>query len=150
MTALGVEGSLVLDTNVISEPLRPQPEPRVVEFLRDVSPRTFLTTVTLAELFLGAHLLENGRRKTTLLRNIDAVRQAFASRTLAFTSTAAEHYGSSIAGLRSVGRAMGVADAYIAAICVTNGAALVTRNTRDFEHYPELQLVSPWDEFAPE
>lgn len=136
---------LVLDTNVISEPLRPRPEPRVVDFLRTVSPRTYLTTVTLAELVLGAHLLDPGRRRSALLRNLAEVRQAYTSRMLVFTAAAAEHYGQAIADLQRAGRTMGVADAYIAAICVTNDATLLTRNVKDFESYPGLRVLSPWD-----
>ena len=138
-------GGLVLDTNVISEPLRPRPDAQVLRYLQGVSSRTFVTSVTIAELMLGAHLLDDGRRKAALLHDVAAVRDAYATRTLSFTASAAEHYGAAIAGLQRAGRTMAVADAYIAAICVTNDATLVTRNTRDFENYPDLQIINPWD-----
>lgn len=139
-------GAIVLDTNVVSEPLRPAPDEGVLAHLREVSSRTFITTVTLAELFLGANQLDTGRRRQRLLENVAAVRDVYAQRTLTFTAAAAEHYGQSVATLKRAGVAMSVADAFIAAICVTSDATLWTRNNKDFVQYPGLSVIDPWAE----
>jgi len=137
-------GAIVLDTNVVSEPLKPAPNENVLAYLQQASPRTFVTTVTLAELFLGAHQLDAGRRRERLLKNIATVREVYEQRTLPFTAAAAEHYGQSVAALKRAGVAISVADAFIAAICVTSDAALCTRNSNDFVQYPGLSVIDPW------
>lgn len=139
-------GAIVLDTNVVSEPLRPAPDEGVLARLQEVSSRTFITTVTLAELFLGASQLDPGRRRERLLANISAARDVYEHRTLTFTAAAAEHYGRAVATLKRAGVTIRVADAYIAAICVTNDAVLWTRNSKDFVQYPGLTVIDPWAE----
>lgn len=135
---------VVLDTNVISEPLRPDPDPQVIDFLRRVSARTFLTTVTLTELYYGAWRLDPDKRRAQLLQNIAEVEELYRTRTLTLTAEAAANYGRSVADLQRVGPQIGRADASIAAICVVHGATLATRNTKDFHGYPGLRVIDPW------
>lgn len=136
---------IVLDTNVISEPLRPEPDRHVLDFMQQISARTFITTVTLSELFYGAWRLPEGRRRTQLLSDISDVQEAYKTRTLTLTVEAAANYGRNVAELQRAGRQIGRADAYIAAICVAYGATLATRNTKDFDGYPDLKVIDPWE-----
>lgn len=140
------DAAIVLDTNVISEPLRPEPDLQVIDFLRRVSGRTFITTVTLTELYYGAWRLDEGVRRSRLLENIAEVQDLYRTRTLTLTAEAASDYGRSVAGMQRDGIQIGRADAYIAAICVTSGATLATRNTKDYQAYPTLRVIDPWGE----
>lgn len=137
------ERPIVLDTNVVSELVRPRPDPDVVTYLRRVSHRTLITTVVLAEICLGVELVDEGRRKTELRRHADSVREAYRQRTIPFTAEAAQHYAVSIARLKARGVSMSVNDAYIAASAVTSDALLATLNVKDFENYPGLKLLDP-------
>lgn len=137
-------GPIVLDTNVVSELARPQPNEVVVEFLRAVSPRTFITTIVLAELYLGVEILAAGHRKRELRRHADAVRAAYHRRTVALTSEVAQNYARGVAEMRRRGRAISVNDAYIAAATVIIEGTLCTGNAYDFEHYPGLRVVDPF------
>ncbi|WP_022873373.1 PIN domain-containing protein [Nesterenkonia alba] len=137
------EQPIVLDTNVVSELARPRPDPEVVSFLRRISHRTLITTVVLGEIYLGVELTHEGRRKAELRRHADSVRDAYRQRTIPFTAAAAQHYAASVAHLRAQGLKMSVNDAYIAASTVTSNASLATLNVKDFEHYPELELIDP-------
>jgi toxin FitB len=144
LTAAVQDAVIVLDTNVISEPLKSVPDQRVVDFMRDVSARSFITTITLSELYFGAWCLDESRRRTQLLKNIAAVRLLYQDRTLPFTVEAAANYGRAVAQMRRSGIQIGRADAYIAATCVAHGAALATRTVKDFDGYPNLRVIEPW------
>lgn len=134
---------IVLDTNVISELARPHPDPAIVRYLRDVSKRSFITTVVLAEILLGVELLPDGKRKRTLQHFAETVRDSYRERTIPLSSDVAANYAQGVAALRSAGRTISVNDAYIAAATVTSGALLCTLTTGDFEGYPGLTLVNP-------
>lgn len=135
---------IVLDTNVISELARPRPDPGVVAYLRQVSHLTLITSVVLAEIYLGVELVDEGRRKAELRRHADSVRDAYLQRTFPFTAAAAQHYAVSIGQLKARGLSMSVNDSYIAASTVTSDARLATLNVKDFKNYPGLKLIDPW------
>jgi len=136
---------IVLDTNVLSETLRPNPAERVLNWMRS-EPLTalFTTTITEAELLYGAALLPEGRRRRSLeaviLRMLTA---QFAGRILPFDSAAAREFAQIAAGRRSAGWPIGEADGRIAAIARSRGAAVATRNLDDFAGC-ELELIDPW------
>jgi toxin FitB len=136
--------AIILDTNVLSELARPQPDPEVVAELRDVSDRSYVSVITLGELRLGVELLDDGRRRRELLHHVDAVDDAFAGRTIPLSVPVIRNHATGVAGLTRRGIAISVNDAYIAATAVTHGAVLYTRNLKDFHHYPGLVVRSPW------
>lgn len=136
---------IILDTNVLSELARPHPDAMVVAELQRISDRTYITVITLGELRLGVEILDEGRRKGDLLHHIHAVRDAYSQRTIPLGAAAMENYAVSVAKLKRQGATISVNDAYIAATAVTHGAVLYTRNLKDFQGYPRLEVLSPWD-----
>lgn len=137
---------IVLDTNVVSEPLRPQPEPAVLEWLDAQEPGTlYLTAVNLAELLAGIDALPAGRRRKNLQKAVDGqILPLFAGRILAFDEPAARAFARLNASAQAAGRPIGFADAAIAAITEANGCILATRNVRDF-HGTGIPTINPWD-----
>jgi predicted nucleic acid-binding protein len=136
---------IVLDTNVISEMMRPAPDDRVAGWLASQSASgLFTTTLTQAEILYGLSLLPPGRRRDELLA---AARPIFdedlAGRILAFDSEAARIYPAIAAGRRLSGRPISQIDAQIAAIARSRGARLATRNVRDFDDCG-LEIIDPW------
>jgi len=136
---------IVFDTNIISEVLRPAPEPKVLFWLRSVPRREIWTcTVVLAELFSGVDLMPSGKRQQILRESMDQlVPELFRGQILLFDLPAARAYGPILAARQTVGRPIDEFDAQIAAIAKVHGAILATRNTRDFEHC-DIQLINPW------
>ena len=136
---------IVLDTNVVSEVLRPAPDPTVVAWLGALTGDVAVTAVTLAELLAGVRRLSEGRRKSVLAEHIDAVLQTYrdSGSILAFDEVAASHYADILAARERAGLPISTADAQIAAICRTRAATCATRNTKDFAH-TGVDLVDPW------
>ena len=136
---------LILDTNVISELLRPRPEARVENWLAEQDGRAvFLTAVSEAELRYGAAIMGNGKRQTALADAIELIlRVDFAGRILPFDSDSAEAYAEIAAQRRAAGRPISQADCQIAAIARARGALIATRNTGDFVGCG-VELIDPW------
>ena len=136
---------IVLDTNVISEPLKPAPEAAVLDWLNAQEPQTlYTTTVNLAELFAGVEALPAGRRKNALANALSSqVLALFGGRILSFDTKAAEAFATTNAGAQAQGNTMAFADCAIAAIARVNGFALATRNVRDFKG-AGVSLIDPW------
>jgi toxin FitB len=136
---------IVLDTNALSEVLRPAPEPRVLEWLSNQSRASLFTTaVTRGEIFYGIRLLPEGARRQNLW---DATRvifdEDFAGRVLNFDADAADIYADIAASRRGSGKPISQFDAMIAAIVRSRGAALATRNVKDFVDCG-IDIVDPW------
>jgi predicted nucleic acid-binding protein len=140
---------IALDANVLSEPMAPHPEPRVLEWLRGVPSSTLCTTSTvLSELMAGVAALPAGRRRAHLQDQLDlAIDEDLAGRVLPFDAEAARAYAAVTLARRHQGRPIGVADAQIAAVCLVHDAALATRNVRDFAELG-LALIDPWESTA--
>ncbi len=135
----------ILDTNVISELMRPQPDPAVFAWVA-AQPRDtlFTTSVSEAEVFHGIAALPEGRRRDALAESAEALFvEEFAGRVLPFAGVAARRYGEIITGRLTVGKPIGSFDALIAAIALSAGGRMVTRNTRDFEGCG-LTVIDPW------
>jgi predicted nucleic acid-binding protein len=138
---------IVLDTNVLSELLRPAPEPRVVDWLKD-QPRTslFTTTVTRGEILYGIRLLPAGKRRDGLW---DAAIKIFdidlAGQVLIFDNVAADEFAQISASRRAAGRPITQFDALIAGVTRSRGAKLATRNVTDFEGC-DIDVINPWSE----
>lgn len=136
---------IILDTNVVSELLRPAPEKRVVDWLgRLDGSGVYLTTITEAELRLGVAILPVGKRRDGLAEMIDQIiREDFAERILPFNSPAAVAFAAIAASRRARGRPIAHADCQIAAIAQTANAKVATRNTPDFVDCG-IKLIDPW------
>lgn len=136
---------LLLDTNVLSELLRASPDAGVVAWFADQhADALFVSAVTQAEMLFGAALLPDGRRRTQLEQQLNAMfDEDFARRVLPFDSEAARIYAGVVSGRRQAGRSISQFDAQIAAIALAHRASLVTRNVEDFEGCG-LALVNPW------
>ena len=137
---------ILLDTNVLSELMRPMPDPKVVRWL-DAWPEwdVWICAVTVAEIRLGISLLPAGKRKELLLDLAEQMFQEdFSDRCLPFDCEAAFEYALIVAERNRQGRPISVEDAQIAAIAGTAGLALATRNTKDFSGVKGLKLVDPW------
>jgi len=137
---------IILDTNVISELMKPEPDAGVFAWAaRHPASSLFTTSVTEAEIRYGIALLPSGRRKTELAADADRMfRDDFKDRVVAFDSAATPYYGEFLANRRRSGRPGKSLDAQIAAIALVLGAAAIaTRNTADFDGCG-VALVDPW------
>ena len=125
---------IILDTNVVSELLRPAPDPQVENWLgTQDGTRIFLTVVSEAELRYGVALLPKGARRDALQHAVDAMlREDFRGRILSFDSAAAEVYAIIAAERRRGGSPISQFDCQIAAIARVAGFSLATRNVKDF------------------
>lgn len=136
---------ILLDTNVISEPLRTAPEPRVVEWLDAQALETvFLSVITVAELRYGVARLPNGRRRSALRERLETqVLPVFAGRMLAFDIPATQAYADLMARAQAAGFAIGMADGLIAAIASANGMTVATRDTAPFTA-AGIAVINTW------
>lgn len=136
---------IVLDTNVISEPLRAQPDPAVVSWLDDQIVETlYLTTVTLGEVRFGIAVLPAGRRRRVLHQRFEeSVVPAFENRILSFDEPASASYAVLRARARTKGRAIAATDGFIAAIARARGFAVATRDTGPFDA-AEVPVINPF------
>jgi predicted nucleic acid-binding protein len=141
---------LVLDTNVISELLRPNPELAVQRWLADQHGAVVhLTAVTEAELRRGVAIMPAGRRRDRIADAVDAILNIdFRDRILPFDSAAAVAYAVISAQRQAIGLPISQFDAQIAAIARTHGAAVATRNVRDFESCG-IEIIDPWTYGSP-
>ena len=137
---------IVLDTNVVSELMRPQPAPAVLAWVNaQPADQLWLCSLVVAELLYGIGRLPDGARKRQLANAVEAmVFDDFSGRTLPFDLEAAVAYAQLVVQRETVGQPIAMADAQIGAICAVNGATLATRNTRDFAMLG-LNLINPWD-----
>jgi hypothetical protein len=135
---------IVLDTNVVSELMRPEPEPGVASWVRSRDRRELFTSaITLAEIRYGLARLPDGRRKQVLLDAADDIFQAFSEQVLPVDAPAAEHYAIIASTRERSGKPISGFDALIAAICRSRGAMLATRNLSDFEG-TGVDIIDPW------
>jgi len=126
---------IVLDTNVLSELMRPAPAPVVIRWIAGhATTSLFTTTITQAEILYGLELLPEGRRRHSLATAIEAIfREDLRDRILPFDSAAARVYGPIVAARRRSGRPISQMDAQIAAVARSREATVATRNVLDFE-----------------
>ena len=134
---------IVIDTNVVSEMMRGEPDQKVVAWSETVG-RLYTTAVTLAEVGYGIARLPEGHRKDRLTATAANVFADFDEVIVAFDARGARRYGPIVADRERAGRPIATADAQIAAICAAREATLATRNTGDFEG-TGINLVNPWD-----
>lgn len=137
----------LLDTNVLSELMRLNPDEGVVHWIDEKSDgEVWISVVTVGEIQLGIALLPDGRRKQLLTETVDKMlKEEFAEKCLPFDFEAAGEYAKIVASRTHHGRPITVEDAQIAAIAMTADLVLVTRNTKDFLGIEGLKLVNPWE-----
>ncbi len=138
---------ILLDTNVLSELMRPEPDGRVTQWLDSLDALDVATTaITAAELFYGVARLPAGRRRERLREAIHAlIEEDLDARVEAFDADAARHYAELLSDREVSGRPMSAPDAQIAAICRKLSATLATRNTNDFQD-TGIDLLDPWQQ----
>jgi toxin FitB len=136
---------IILDTNVVSEPLKRDPSAAVLEWLDRQSPATlYLTTISQAELFAGVLALPAGKRRTELQKVINnELVSLFASRILPFGELSAAAYAQVVTAANAAGNPIDFADAAIGAIALEHNFILATRNERDFKG-TNVKLLNPW------
>ena len=136
---------ILVDTNVVSEPLRKAPEPRVAAWLDAQALETlYLSAIAVAELRFGVRSLPAGLRRNRLYEDLEGqVLPMFAGRVLAFDLAASQAYAELMANARSEGRTIPVSDGYIAATAAANGMMVATRDVAPFEAVG-LKTVNPW------
>ncbi|TPN79512.1 type II toxin-antitoxin system VapC family toxin [Mesorhizobium sp. CU2] len=136
---------ILLDTNVVSEVMRPQPHPPVLAWLDEqVAETLYVSSVTLAEVLFGIEVMPAGRRKNSLAETFAGICAAFDQRILAFDAEAARRYASLAARARAAGKGFPVADSYIAAIAAAKGFQVASRDTGAF-HAAGVPVVDPWE-----
>ncbi|MGH8236646.1 MAG: type II toxin-antitoxin system VapC family toxin [Steroidobacteraceae bacterium] len=136
---------IVLDTNVVSELMKPAPADRVMKWVGSQTASSLYTTsVTQAEILHGILLLPAGKRRKAFEEAAEAMfDEDFAGRILPFGSDAAPFYAEIAAERRRCGRPISQFDAQIAAISRATGAGLATRNVSDFDHC-KIEVMDPW------
>jgi len=135
---------IVLDTNVVSEAMRPEPNPGVVGWLNGQAAETlFLSSVTLAELLFGIGALPSGAKKDRRARALDRLLALFPGRVLPFDQDAARRYAEMAVIARALGRPLPTAEGYLAATAAARGFAVATRNIQHFGD-TGVELIDPW------
>ncbi|MDX2972061.1 type II toxin-antitoxin system VapC family toxin [Kribbella solani] len=135
---------IVADTNVLSEPLRKEPSEAVLGWLADHGDQLALTSVTIHELLFGILRLPDGKRRTTLSAAVDRLITSAQDRVLGYDEEAARVHAELRAERMAAGRPTSVEDGMIAAIALSHGARLATRNVAHFTGFG-LEVVNPWD-----
>ncbi|MEA2084757.1 MAG: type II toxin-antitoxin system VapC family toxin [Thermodesulfobacteriota bacterium] len=137
---------ILLDTNILSEPMRSTPDSRVIDWL-NLQPvnHLFISSTTQAEVEFGIAILPNGKKKKHLQAASKALLVKFSNRCLPFGCAEASIYAYILAVARKQGLTITREDGQIAAISLANNFTLATRNIKDFTTIPDLQLFNPFD-----
>jgi len=136
---------IILDTNVISEPLRQRPYLRVVEWMDQQNVETlYLTAITVGELRYGLAVLPDGKRRTVLRERLETeVLGLFKGRILSYDLAASEAYGVLMARAKGRGLSIGTANGHIAAIAKSNVMKVATRDASPFIA-SDVEVINPW------
>ena len=138
---------ILLDTNVISEPQRRAPNPRVLDWLDAQALETlYLSAITVAELRAGVALMPPGKRRDSLNTYLESHLLAmFANRVLDFDLSCTQAYAELLAKSRAAGSTVQTADAFIAAVALAHGFYVATRDTKPFEAVG-VKVINPWED----
>ncbi|BBB08426.1 MULTISPECIES: type II toxin-antitoxin system VapC family toxin [Alphaproteobacteria] len=135
---------ILLDTNFVSEAMKPAPDDTVRVWLDEQAAETlYLSSVTIAELMFKIGALPDGKRKEKLADALDGVMELFADRVLPFDVGAARHYAELAVKARAAGKGFPTPDGYIAAIAASKGFAVATRDTTAFDA-AGVEVIDPW------
>ncbi|MCW4386467.1 type II toxin-antitoxin system VapC family toxin [Salinibacterium sp. SYSU T00001] len=136
---------IVLDSDVVSEVLKPQPDARVVAWLESLTDDVAITAVTFAELLASLRRLPDGRRKEDFTSRVEAAIRPYldTGAIIPFDAAAASRYADILSVREAKGLPITTGDAQIAAICRSRDAICATRNTKNFIH-AGVALINPW------
>lgn len=134
---------IVVDTNVWSEPLRPEPDPQVLAWMRAHAPDLYMPALVVHELRFGIAVLPVGQRRDRLASQVDATVAALSDRVLPYDSGVATTHARLRAAARAAGHEPSAQDCQIAAHAAHTGSELATRNTGDFSGLG-ITLIDPW------
>ena len=135
---------IVLDTNVVSEAMKPEPHPTVRAWLNNQATETlYLSSVTVAELLFGVGALPLGKRKDMLAQTFDGLMRLFRDRVLPFDIDAARSYAKLALTAKIAGRGFPTPDGYIAAIAASRGFIVASRDTAPYEA-ASVTVINPW------
>ncbi|MEO5797643.1 MAG: type II toxin-antitoxin system VapC family toxin [Rhodoferax sp.] len=136
---------IVLDTNVVSEAMKPEPHPAVRAWLNAQAAETlYLSSVTLAELLFGIAALPAGKRKDMLAQALDGLLGLFRNRVLPFDTDAARRYADLAVTAKTSGRGFPTPDGYIAAIAASRGYTVASRDTAPYAA-ARVPFINPWE-----
>ncbi|MCL2074921.1 MAG: type II toxin-antitoxin system VapC family toxin [Betaproteobacteria bacterium] len=136
---------IILDTNVVSEAMKPVPHPTVRGWLNaQVAETLYLSSVTLAELLFGIASLPSGKRKDMLTNALDGLMLLFKDRVLPFDHDSARRYAELAVTAKNIGRGFPAPDGYIAAIAASRNFIVASRDTAPYEAVG-VAVIDPWD-----
>ncbi len=136
---------IVLDTNVVSEAMKPEPHPDVRVWLNNQAVETlYLSSVTLAELLFGIAALPAGKRKAMLAQALDGLLGLFRDRVLPFDTDAARRYAELAVMAKVGGRGFPTPDGYIAAIAASREFIVASRDTAPYKA-ASVSVINPWE-----
>jgi predicted nucleic acid-binding protein len=140
---------IVVDTNVISELMRPDPDLTVIAWVSGQPLGSLATTaINVAEIRVGLARLSDGARKVALSAAAEGVFSGLKELIWSFDAHSAQEYATVVAHRESIGRPISGFDAQIAAVCISRGAAIATRNVDDFSDLG-LEVIDPWQSRQP-
>lgn len=134
---------IVVDTNVLSQPLRPNGNRRVIDWLDAHDAEVRIPAQAIAEMVYGYEKLQISRARMDLHDRVFALLTRYDDRILPFDRAAAEAHGWLVARLEKIGKTKPFVDSQIAAIAISRGAKVATQNTADFQH-TGVELIDPW------
>ena len=136
---------ILLDTNLVSEPWKPKPDPRVVAWIdAQVVETLFLSSVTVAELRFGIAAMPSGKRRKVLDERLEGdLLPVFVGRVLPFDLDASRAYAELMSKAKIAGQAINMADGYIAAIAAARGLSVASRDVAPF-HTAGVPIINPW------
>jgi predicted nucleic acid-binding protein len=136
---------IVLDTNVVSEAMKPEPHPAVRAWLNEQAAQTlYLSSVTLAELLFGIGVLPAGKRRDMLAQTLDGLMGLFRDRVLPFDVDAARRYAELAVAAKAAGRGFPTPDGYIAAIATSRGFIVASRDMAPYAA-ANVTVINPWE-----
>jgi toxin FitB len=139
---------ILLDTNILSEVMKPSPNPSVKAWLNNqVSETLYISSVTLAEMLFGIAALPAGKRKDMLAQVFDGLLKLFENRILSFDTEAARHYAKLAITARDDGKGFPTPDGYIAAIAASHGFIVASRDTSPYEA-AKVVTINPWVNYS--
>lgn len=136
---------IILDTNVISEAMKPEPHPTVLAWLNNQASETlYLSSITLAELLFGIAVIPAGKRKDMMTKTLNGLIVLFRDRVLSFDLDAARYYAELAVIAEGAGRGFPISNGYIAAIAASRQFIVASRDTAPYKA-ARLTVINPWE-----